>query len=125
MPDKDSKKILVADDNQDVLDIVSLALEGEGFEVLSAKDGTVALKKAKEIKPHLLLLDIMMPEKDGFEVCSALKQDSGTSDIIIIMMTAKADPDSRQRGFAAGANDYLTKPIDPQELVHRIHHYLD
>jgi len=118
------KRVIVADDNQDVIDIVTLALEGEGFEILSAKDGISALKKARQLHPDLLLLDIMMPGKDGFEVCAALKQSPTTSDIIVIILTAKADPESRQHAFASGANDYLTKPIDPQDLVARVHHYL-
>lgn len=115
-----SHKILVVDDEQDVVDLVEYNLKSAGFSVLKAYDGKEGFKKAKENKPDLIILDIMLPEMDGFEVCKLLRRERETSSIPIIMLTAKAAEVDRVVGLEIGADDYLTKPFSPRELVLRV-----
>lgn len=115
-----SKKILVADDEPDVLRLVTGNLKNAGFEVISAADGASALDEAREKKPALVVLDLMLPGMPGLEVCKALKKDPSTARIPIIMLTAKADEIDRIVGFELGADDYITKPFSPRELVLRV-----
>jgi two-component system phosphate regulon response regulator PhoB len=113
-------KILVADDEPDVLNLVSANLRAAGFEVLKAEDGPSALELARSQPPHLLVLDLMLPGMSGLEVCRALKADPVTSSIPIIMLTAKAEEVDRIVGLELGADDYVTKPFSPRELVLRV-----
>lgn len=119
-----AKKILVVDDNHDTVQILSVLLKRAGFLVTSAGDGVEAMEKIKQERPSLILLDVMMPQMDGFEVCRAIKSDSETDRIPVLMVTAKADPLSRNRCVEMGANDYLTKPINPTEIVWKVKQYL-
>ncbi len=113
-------KILVADDEPDVLQLVSMNLKNAGFNVLKAEDGMTALTLAREAAPALIVLDLMLPEMSGLEVCKVLKREPGTALIPIIMLTAKAEEVDRIVGLELGADDYLTKPFSPRELVLRV-----
>jgi DNA-binding response OmpR family regulator len=113
-------KILVADDEADVLQLVSSNLKNAGFSVIKAEDGAVALQAARTAAPALIVLDLMLPEMSGLEVCKVLKSDAATARIPIIMLTAKAEEVDRIVGLELGADDYLTKPFSPRELVLRV-----
>jgi phosphate regulon transcriptional regulator PhoB len=115
-----NKRVLVADDEPDVLNLVSLNLKGAGFTVLQAEDGLTALQQAKESLPALIVLDLMLPEMSGLEVCKVLKKDAQTAQIPVIMLTAKAEEIDRIVGLELGADDYITKPFSPRELVLRV-----
>lgn len=111
-----AKKILIADDEEDVKVVVQLFLESKGYEILTAYDGLDAVEKIQSEKPDLVLLDIMMPLIDGFEVCKKIKDIPELADIPIIMMSASSHAESKQRGIEVGAIDYLVKPFSPEEL---------
>ncbi len=113
-------KILVVDDEPDVLDLVSYNLTQAGFQVVTAEDGADALRKARSASPDLILLDLMLPELDGLEVCKLLRRDPQTSAIPIIMLTARATEMDRVLGLELGAVDYIPKPFSPRELVLRV-----
>src|SRR5207302_10217920 len=115
-----NNKVLVADDEEDVLNLISSNLKNAGFTVLKATDGVAALAKARNDAPALIVLDLMLPEMSGLEVCKALKSDPATARIPIIMLTAKAEEIDRIVGFELGADDYITKPFSPRELVLRV-----
>lgn len=116
----DQHTILVVDDNPNNLGVVFDYLKGYGFNLLAARDGESGLKRVHYAKPDLILLDVMMPGLDGFEVCRRLKQDPATADIPVIFMTALASVDDTVQGFAAGAVDYITKPLRQEEMLARI-----
>ncbi|MGD2057496.1 MAG: response regulator transcription factor [Anaerolineales bacterium] len=111
------KLILVVDDEPNIVDLTTLYLEREGFEVDSAGDGLSALEKVERRSPALIVLDIMLPEVDGFEVCRRVRADS---DVPILMLTARDDDIDKIVGLELGADDYLTKPFNPRELVARV-----
>ena len=113
-------KLLVADDNRDNIDLVLDILSMTGHDLLAAFDGTTALDLAYTTMPDLILLDVNMPGLSGFEVCERLKNDERTKRIPVIMLTALTDVDSRVKGLAVGADDYLTKPFSPRELLARV-----
>lgn len=117
-------KILVVDDESDALDLIEFNLRAAGFDVITAADGEAALKKAATAQPDLLVLDLMLPEVDGLEVCKLLRRDPATAALPIIMLTAKADAVDRILGLELGADDYLTKPFSPRELVLRVKNLL-
>jgi len=112
-----NKYLLIADDNDGILDILSTYVTKEGFLPLIAHDGEEALKMFKEYKPLLMLLDVMMPKKDGFTVCKEIRE---TSTIPIIMVTAKGEDGDRIMGLDIGADDYIVKPFSPGEVMARI-----
>ncbi len=112
--------ILIADDDEDIVRFVEVNLRLEGFEVATAFDGEQALQHAYEVTPDLILLDVMMPKVDGFEVCQRLRSDGRTKNISIIMLTAKSLSADKVVGLTAGADDYMIKPFDPIELVARV-----
>lgn len=114
------RKILVIDDEPGIIEIVEANLEGDGFEVISASNGKEGLEKIKSEKPELVLLDVMMPEMDGWEVLRRVEQDPETAGMPIIMLTAKAADEDYIHGLEEGAIEYVTKPFYPQELVNRI-----
>ena len=114
------QKILVVDDEPDALELISYNLKAAGYDVVTAADGEEALKKARSAQPALILLDVMLPEVDGLEVCKTLRRDAATSAIPIIMLTAKAAEIDRVLGLELGADDYVTKPFSPRELVLRV-----
>ncbi len=113
-------KILVVDDDVDSLKLIGLTLQRQGFEIVAANSGRQALDKASTDMPSLIILDVMMPDMDGTEVCRQLRADPALKSIPIIMFTAKAMVDDKVAGFEAGADDYLTKPTHPAELVNRV-----
>ncbi|MBM3242214.1 response regulator [Candidatus Poribacteria bacterium] len=113
-------KIIVVDDELDILDFVQLSLEADGFEVITASSGKEALAKIKQESPDLILLDLMMPQMDGYEVMKMLKADKQTRNIPVIMLTALAQADDKVKGLRTGADDYITKPFDLRELTLRV-----
>ncbi len=113
-------KILVVDDEPDVLDLVTYNLNQAGFQTETATDGAEALRKARSAAPDLIVLDLMLPEMDGLEVCKLLRRDAKTSAIPIIMLTARANEIDRIVGLELGASDYVPKPFSPRELVLRV-----
>jgi pilus assembly protein CpaE len=114
------EKILIVDDDVESLKLIGLMLKRQGYEVFAAHAGQVALQKAQEDQPDLIILDIMMPDMDGYEVCKRLRGEPSTKGIPIIMFTAKTLVDDKVAGFEAGADDYLTKPTHPAELSSRV-----
>lgn len=113
-------KILLVDDEPDILEIVSINLETEGYNIETAINGKIAIEKAKQFQPHLILLDIMMPEMNGMEVCERLRDMKEFKDTIIVFFTARSEEYSQAAGFDAGADDYITKPIKPKLLVKKV-----
>jgi DNA-binding response OmpR family regulator len=113
-------KILVVDDEPEAVELVEFNLKQAGFAVVTAADGAEALTKARANLPGLIVLDVMLPEMSGLEVCKALRRDPATAAIPIIMLTAKAAEIDRVLGLELGADDYLTKPFSPRELVLRV-----
>jgi DNA-binding response OmpR family regulator len=113
-------KILVVDDEPDVLHLVQYNLNAADYDVVTAGDGEQALKKVRSAPPDLIILDLMLPELDGLEVCKLLRRDQSTASIPIIMLTAKAAEMDRVLGLELGADDYVTKPFSPRELVLRV-----
>ena len=109
--------ILVADDEANIRELVTLYLEKEGFSVITASDGRAAVNSARELQPDLIVLDLMMPELSGYEVCRELRRDS---DVPILMLTARGDDVDRIVGLELGADDYLGKPFHPRELTARV-----
>ncbi len=118
-------KILVVDDEPEAVELVEFNLKKAGFDVLTAADGAEALKKARAALPSLIVLDLMLPEIDGLEVCKMLRRDAATARLPIIMLTAKAAEIDRVLGLELGADDYVTKPFSPRELVLRIKKLLE
>lgn len=113
-------KILLVDDEPDILEIVSYNLSSEGYEVFTAKNGVEAVAKAKKKNPHLIILDVMMPEMDGIEACEVIRKTPGLENTIITFLTARGEDYSQVAGFDAGADDYITKPIKPKVLVSKV-----
>ncbi len=114
------EKLLIVDEELDALTALRVALESEGYNVIVALDGFEGLEKVKTENPDAILLDIMMPGMDGFEVCKRLKSDSSTRHIPVIMLTAKGETDDKVEGLELGADDYVTKPFNLKELKARI-----
>jgi two-component system alkaline phosphatase synthesis response regulator PhoP len=113
-------KILLVDDEPDILEIVSYNLEAEGYQVSTAKNGHEGVVQAKKKKPHLVILDVMMPEMDGIEACEKMRSTPGLENTIITFLTARGEDYSQVAGFDAGADDYITKPIKPKVLVSKV-----
>jgi DNA-binding response OmpR family regulator len=118
--DRVRSKILVVDDEPEAVELVEFNLKQAGYDVVTAADGAEALKKARAVLPGLVLLDLMLPEVDGLDVCKMLRRDPATAAIPIIMLTAKAAELDRILGLELGADDYITKPFSPRELVLRV-----
>jgi DNA-binding response OmpR family regulator len=116
--------VLIADDDHDIVRFVALNLRLEGFEVVVANDGQDALDKALDVLPSLILLDTMMPRMDGYEVCSRLRDERPEARIPVIMLTAKSMEADRSMAYTAGADDWVTKPFDPADLVSRVKNHL-
>lgn len=113
-------RILLVDDEEDIIDFVSYNLRKEGYTVHSATNGREAMARAAEVLPHLILLDIMMPEMDGIETCRELKRMNGMDDTIIVFFTARSEDFTQIQGLDAGADDYITKPIKPAVLISKV-----
>ena len=114
------EKLLIVDEEIDALTALKVALEAEGYNVIVALDGFEGIEKAKTENPDVILLDIMMPGMDGFEVCRRLKSDPSSENIPVIMLTAKGETDDKVEGLELGADDYVTKPFNLKELKARI-----
>ena len=114
------KKILIIEDESDVADLLTLNLRKAGFRVSTAADGAAGLQKARDARPDFIVLDLMLPRMSGLEVCKILKSDTATSHTPILMLTAKAEEIDRIVGLEFGADDYVTKPFSPREIVLRI-----
>ncbi len=115
-----AQRILIVDDDPRALELIGLILSGQGYEVRQAGNGMAALEQARAGLPDLIILDVMMPDMDGFEVTRRLRADPQTAHIPIVMFTAKTMVDDKVTGFEAGADDYLSKPVHPAELVARV-----
>jgi len=115
-----SKKVLIVEDNPSVLRATSYILEKEGYEVLTAQNGLEGLKKAKENSPDLLILDVMLPGIDGFEICHRLRGEPQTANLPIVMFSAKGQESDKAMGKKMGADDYLTKPVDRIVLLDKV-----
>ena len=114
------KKILLIDDEQDIIEILSYNLEKEGYNVFTANNGNEGIKVAKEIIPYLILLDVMMPEKDGIETCQEMRQIKELQKTLIVFLSARSEEFSQLAGFDAGANDYIVKIIKPKVLISKV-----
>ncbi|MGC6525065.1 MAG: response regulator transcription factor [Flavobacteriaceae bacterium] len=113
-------KILLVDDEPDILEIISYNLTAQGYNVSTANNGVQAVKKAKKEQPHLIILDVMMPEMDGIEACEQIRKLPELENTLIVFLTARGEDYSQVAGFEAGADDYITKPIKPKVLVSKI-----
>jgi DNA-binding response OmpR family regulator len=125
MDSTETATVLVADDEPHLLRLVKFRLEREGYNVLTAPDGEVALNLAREQLPDLCVLDVMMPKRSGFDVLRELRADERCRDMKVIMLTARAQDRDVDAGFSLGADDYITKPFSPQELRVRIGAHLN
>jgi two-component system alkaline phosphatase synthesis response regulator PhoP len=117
-------RILAVDDEPDLIDLIQYHLIRAGHEVTTASNGWEAIHAIRQRRPDLILLDLMLPDLDGFGVCEILRRDPLTATIPIVIISAWASPDSRNLGLELGALDYLTKPFSPQDLVERVNHLL-
>ncbi len=114
------EKVLIVDDDLESVKLIGLMLERRGYTIAAAQSGAQALAKAQEEQPDLVILDVMMPDMDGYEVCRRLRASAATTDLPIIMFTAKTQVRDKVTGFQVGADDYLTKPVHPEELISRV-----
>jgi len=118
-------RIVIADDEPNLVIPLEYMLKREGFEVTVARDGQEALDAVARVHPHLVLLDVMMPRKSGFDVCQVLRADEANRDIRILLLTAKGRDDDVAKGLALGADAYMTKPFSPKELVLKVRELLE
>ena len=123
--DKHSPLILVVDDDPDSLSILARHIRREGLTVMGASSGTECLNVVKQHQPDVILLDLMMPEMDGFALCRALRADPATAEIPVIMLTARDDVEARAEGMELGISDFIAKPVTRRELRERVHAQLD
>ena len=117
---KKNTRILLVDDEPDILEIIGYNLSTEGYQVITAENGIEAISQAKKHKPHLIILDVMMPEMDGIEACENLRGTPDLSETVITFLTARGEDYSQVAGFEAGADDYITKPIKPKVLISKV-----
>jgi two-component system alkaline phosphatase synthesis response regulator PhoP len=120
MKEADSYKILLVDDEPDILEFISYNLKKEGFQVITSQNGSEAIAIAKKELPHLIVLDVMMPEMDGIETCEEIKRIPELKKTIVAFLTARSEDYSQIAGFDAGADDYISKPIKPKVLISRV-----
>jgi two-component system alkaline phosphatase synthesis response regulator PhoP len=114
------KKILIADDNENIREALTYLLEDEGYKLWMAKDGVEALREAKNVRPDIIFLDIMMPEMNGYDVCRIIKNDPELKNTYVIMLTAKGQVTEQERGREVGADEYIVKPFSPMEILTKI-----
>ena len=119
-----TRRVLVVDDELYIRNILDFSLNSEGFEVITAADGEEALKKALELIPDLIVLDVMMPKIDGFEVCRAVKAKAETKEIPVILLTARDTDADRKKGKEVNCDAYITKPFSPNMLADKVHEFL-
>jgi two-component system alkaline phosphatase synthesis response regulator PhoP len=117
---KSEIKILCVDDEPDILEILKYNLSNEGYQISTAKDGKIAVKKAKETHPNLIIMDIMMPNMDGIEACEILRSNESFNDTLIMFLTARGEDYSYVAAYEAGADDYVTKPVKPKILLSKV-----
>lgn len=115
-----ARKVLIADDEPDILEILKYNLSNEGYEVITAKDGDEALEKARRTQPDLIVLDVMMPKKTGVEVCQLLRAQAAFKETLIIFLTAVNDEGTQIKGLETGADDYVSKPVSPRVFLSRV-----
>lgn len=120
MTEPTKTRILVADDDQDILDLVAFKLNQAGYEAVPVSDGIAALAAIEAAPPRLAILDVMMPGLSGIDVLRKVRANEATKDLDVILLTARSRDSDIDIGFATGANDYLSKPFSPRELVHRV-----
>jgi DNA-binding response OmpR family regulator len=125
LTDRETPLVLVADDEEDIRALVAFRLKRAGYEVITAADGEEALLLATTRLPDLAVLDMMMPKATGLEVTHSMREQAATKDIPVILLTARAQEVDVQRGFEAGADDYVKKPFSPQDLQARVHALLE
>src|SRR6478736_4715428 len=113
-------KILLVDDEPDIVDFLSYNLKKEGYEILTANNGKDAIEIAKKEIPHLIVLDVMMPDMDGIETCREIREQKGLQEVLIAFLTARSEDYTQIAGFEVGADDYITKPIKPRVFISRI-----
>lgn len=113
-------RILLVDDEPDILEIVGYNLEQAGYQIFKAENGKLAVKQAQKVKPHLIIMDVMMPEMDGMEACEKIREIPELKDTIITFLTARSEDYSQVAGFDVGADDYIAKPIKPKLLVSKV-----
>ena len=118
------KRVLVVDDEPNILRTLTFVLKKEGYDVSSATNGEEAMAEVRSSKPDLIFLDIMMPKKNGYEVCQEIKDDPNLSDIHIIMLTAKGQDADREKGLSVGAEEFMTKPFSPIQVIGRVRELL-
>ena len=118
--DAKGRKVLIADDEPDIIEILKYNLEKEGYTVITAKDGDEALDKAKLTQPDLIVLDMMMPRKNGMEVCEILRAQTAFKDTLIMFLTALSDEATQLKGFSTGADDYISKPVSTNVFVSKV-----
>ncbi len=114
------KKVLIVDDEPNLTRSMAFILRKEGYDIETAANGEEAIEKVWKIKPHLILLDIMMPKKNGYEVCHEIREEIELRDIYIIMLTAKGQEVDREKGMDMGADEFITKPFSPSQIVERV-----
>lgn len=119
------KKILVVEDNTDLVELLRVSLKEAGFTVTTAQNGVDALKKIRAAPPDLIVLDLVLPELDGFAVCESLRQDSATASIPVLLLSGLSSEFARYTGLECGAHEFVTKPVSPDHLVSRIRHWLE
>ena len=117
---RERRLVLVADDDEDILVLVRTVLERAGYEVSAVRDGAEAIAAARQRRPDLAVLDVAMPELDGLEVLRRLRADANTSDVPVLLLSARVQEDDVARGFATGADAYVQKPFSPRELSDRV-----
>ncbi len=113
-------KILLVDDEPDIIEILSFNLKQEGYNIFSASNGKEAIDKARKIKPHLIIMDVMMPVMDGIESCELIREDKMINDVVIMFLTARGEDFSQLAAFDAGADDYVTKPVKPKIFISKV-----
>jgi two-component system alkaline phosphatase synthesis response regulator PhoP len=113
-------KILLVDDEPDIIEFLSYNLKKEGFDIYSAGNGKEAIELARKVQPHLIVLDVMMPDMDGIETCREIREQKGLKDVLIAFLTARSEDYTQIAGFEVGADDYITKPIKPRVFISRI-----
>lgn len=121
----DRKRILVVDDEIYIVHILEFSLTMEGYEVVTASDGEEALRRLEEDHPDLIVLDIMMPRMDGYEVCRRIREDEETRDLPVILLSAKGRAIDKELGLEVGADDYIVKPFSPRRLLEKIRELLE
>ena len=119
-----AKRILIVEDTKTIVMVEKMMLAGQGYDIKTAENGLKGLEMAMMLEPDLILLDVMMPEMDGIEMCRRLREDERTAEVPVIMVTTRGEPEQVEEAFLAGCTDYVTKPIDKFELIEKVEKYI-